>query len=196
MSGKNKPPDIERKCEVCDVDIRKGSAKVKCCNASCNVALHQKCFSSIGKVVKLDKTEWLCKNCDEESDTSTNTVITFGEEVLVKELAIVKCNVRLLTNLVNELKSSNKLLLEKIEQLSYSNSDIQTRQNINPPIPYSHVVSKSMHNHSKSVLIITSKDENETNSDVVNTIKANVNPATQKIGINGTKLIKNGILKS
>nr|CAI5830544.1 unnamed protein product [Callosobruchus analis] len=57
MSGKNKAPDIERKCEVCDVDIRKGSCKVKCCNASCDVTLHQKCFSTIGKVVKLDKTE-------------------------------------------------------------------------------------------------------------------------------------------
>nr|CAH7748780.1 unnamed protein product [Callosobruchus chinensis] len=195
MSGKNKPPDIERKCEVCDVDIRRGSAKVKCSNVTCDVTLHQKCFSSIAKVIKLEKSEWLCKNCDEESDTSTTTVVTSGDEDVVKELATVKCDVRLLTELVNELRSSNKLLLDKIDQLtSNKSSDVHTRQNIDPLIPYSHVVSKNMYNHSKSVLIITSKDENETNSDVLKTVKANVNPAAEKIAINGTKLIKNGML--
>nr|CAH7756698.1 unnamed protein product [Callosobruchus chinensis] len=193
MSGKNKPPDIERKCEVCDVDIRRGSAKVKCSNVACDVTLHQKCFSSIAKVIKLEKSEWLCKNCDEESDTSTTTVVTSGDEDVAKELATVKCDVRLLTELVNELRSSNKLLLDKIDQLtSNRSSDVHTRQNIDPPIPYSHVVSKNMYNH--SVLIITSKDENETNSDVLKTVKANVNPAAEKIAINGTKLIKNGML--
>nr|CAI5836432.1 unnamed protein product [Callosobruchus analis] len=137
-----------------------------------------------------EKTEWLCKNCDEKSDTSTNTVNKSCEEDLVKELAIIRCNVRLLTDLINELKSSNKLLLQNIEQLSFCNSDIQARQNIDPPIPYSYVVSKSMHNHSQPVLIITSKDENETNSDVMHTIKANVNPATQKSCTNDESLEK------
>nr|CAH7765188.1 unnamed protein product [Callosobruchus chinensis] len=163
--------NIARKCEVCDVDIRRGSAKVKCSNVTCDVTLHQKCFSSIAKVIKLEKSEWLCKNCDEESDTSTTAVVTSGDEDVVRELATVKCDV------LNELRSSNKLLLVKIEQLtSNRSSDVHTRQNIDPPIPYSHVVSKNMYNYSKS------------------TVKANVNPAAEKIAINGTKLIKNGIL--
>nr|CAH7762177.1 unnamed protein product [Callosobruchus chinensis] len=51
-----------------------------------------------------------------------------------------------------------------------------------------------MYNQSNSVLIIKSKDKNETNSDVLKTVKANVNLAADKIAINGTKLIQNGML--
>nr|CAI5823669.1 unnamed protein product [Callosobruchus analis] len=198
MSGKGKPPDVEKKCEVCEVDIRRGSAKVKCSNVSCEVTLHQKYFSSIAKVIKLEKNEWLCKNCnDEESDTSVTTIVTSGEEDLVKELATVKSDVRLLTDLVNELKSSNNILLNKIEELSSSKFfDVSAIRNNQPPLSYSHVVSKNVHTQPKSILIITSKDGKESSVDVSNTVKANVNPATEKIGINGTRLIKNGMLIS
>ncbi|CAH1984546.1 unnamed protein product [Acanthoscelides obtectus] len=185
------------RCEACEEDIRKGSSKIKCCNLNCEVILHQKCFSSIAKVIKLEKSDRLCKNCDEDSDTLTTTVISYSDGDVIKELAKVKSDVRLLTDLVNELKSTDKILLNKIEQITSSRfPDVQIQQNTELPVLYSQVVSKTVSNHSKSVLIITSNDQKESNSEVLNTVKANVNPAAEKISINGVKLIKNGMLIS
>ncbi|CAH1995776.1 unnamed protein product [Acanthoscelides obtectus] len=193
MSGKNKPPDIERRCEVCDEEIRKGGAKVMCSNVSCGITLHQKCFASIAKVIKLDKAEWLCKNCDEESDSSINTVITSDGD-LSRELTTVKHDVQILTDLVNELKRANEILLAKIEQLTVNKSPgVQTPYLIRN-ISYSQAVSTNVKNETKSVLVITSKSDKETNMDVLKNIKANVNPATEKISISSTKLVKQGML--
>ncbi|CAH1992129.1 unnamed protein product, partial [Acanthoscelides obtectus] len=194
MSGKNKPPDIERRCEVCDEEIRKEGAKVMCSNVSCGITLHQKCFASIAKVIKLDKAEWLCKNCDEESDSSINTVITSDGD-LSRELTTVKHDVQILTDLVNELKRANEILLDKIEQLTVNKPPgVQTPYQIRNPISYSQAVSTNVKNETKSVLVITSKSDKETNMDVLKNIKANVNPATEKISISSTKLVKQGML--
>nr|CAH7765190.1 unnamed protein product [Callosobruchus chinensis] len=105
-------PYIARKCEVCDVDIRRGSAKVKCSNVTCDVTLHQKCFSSIAKVIKLEKSEWLCKNCDEESDTSTTATVKANVNPAAEKIAIN--GTKLIKNgiLIN---CSNEESLEKLK---------------------------------------------------------------------------------
>nr|CAI5856926.1 unnamed protein product [Callosobruchus analis] len=188
MSRKNKPPDIDKKCEMCEEDIRKGSAKVNCKNPDCDIILHQKCFLAAAKAIKMDSCDWICKNCCD--DTSTSTVIHNDGDV-VKELEVMKNEVRQLSQMVNELTASNKLLLEKIAH-SASPTTSDTVKEV--PLTYSQAVKKEGVKKSTSVLIIRSKDEKESNFDVMKNIKGKINPATDKIGVNYTKLIKNGML--
>nr|CAI5865667.1 unnamed protein product [Callosobruchus analis] len=55
---------------------------------------------------------------DEERDTSVTTVVTSDKKDLVKELAAVESDSRLLTDLVNELKSSFEYVSNRSSCLS------------------------------------------------------------------------------
>nr|CAI5868563.1 unnamed protein product [Callosobruchus analis] len=114
----------EIKCEVCDRDIRRGSAKVKCSNASCDVI-------------------YFIRNVSHELGKSKNWIKLSGCAKIAMRKAIHLPTLNLLLRSAT-FASSNKLLLGKIEQLSSNNFDIETSQNIDPPIPYSHVVSKNV----------------------------------------------------
>nr|CAI5860220.1 unnamed protein product [Callosobruchus analis] len=149
MSRKNKPPDIDKKCEMCEEDIRKGSAKVNCKNPDCDIILHQKCFLAAAKAIKMDSCDWICKNCCD--DTSTSTVIHNDDDV-VKELEVMKNEVRQLSQMVNELTASNKLLLEKI---AHSASPTTSDTVIEVPLTYSQAVKKEDVKKSTYVLIIS-----------------------------------------
>nr|CAI5828838.1 unnamed protein product [Callosobruchus analis] len=83
------------------------------------------------------------------------------------------------------------MLLEKIAH-SASPTTSDTVKEV--PLTYSQAVKKENVKKSTSVLIIRSKDEKESNFDVMKNIKGKINPATDKIGVNYTKLIKNGML--
>ncbi|VEN44382.1 unnamed protein product [Callosobruchus maculatus] len=186
--SRKKPPDIEKKCEICEEDIRKGSAKVNCKNPECEIVLHQKCFLAAAKAIKIDSCDWMCKNCCDDSTTST---VIHNDDDVVKELEFMKNEVRLLSQMVNDLAVSNKLLLEKMDQFTNPATSEPVKE---VPLTYSQAVKKEDMKKSTAVLIVRSKDEKETNVDVMNNIKGKINPTADKIGVNYTKLIKNGIL--
>nr|CAI5830632.1 unnamed protein product [Callosobruchus analis] len=173
---------------MCEKDIRKGSAKVNCKNPDCDIILHQKCFLAAAKAIKMDSCDWICKNCCDDSSTST---VIHNDDDVVKELEVMKNDVRQLSQMVNELTASNKLLLEKI---THSTSPTTSDTVKEVPLTYSQSVKKEDVKKSTSVLNIRSKDEKESNFDVMKNIKGKINPATDKIGVNYTKLIKYGML--
>nr|CAI5844043.1 unnamed protein product [Callosobruchus analis] len=187
MSTKNKPPDIgDKKCEICDDFIRKGSARVKCNGQDCSVALHQKCFLAIAKIIKIDRDEWQCKGCIDESSSQA------GGEAICQELAMMKEEVRLLKEMLAEVRLSNKLLIERLEKLPQV--DNHTLNEKNSSLSYSKILSNIPRKQSTSVLIIKSKNGKDDNIDVMNTIKSNINPSSENIMIERTKLVKNGML--
>nr|CAI5856507.1 unnamed protein product [Callosobruchus analis] len=187
MSTKNKPPDIgDKKCEICDDFIRKGSARVKCNGQDCSVALHQKCFLAIAKIIKIDRDEWQCKGCIDESSSQA------GGEAICQELAMMKEEVRLLKEMLAEVRLSNKLLIERLEKLPQV--DNHTLNEKNSSLSYSEILSNIPRKQSTSVLIIKSKNGKDDNIDVMNTIKSNINPSSENIMIERTKLVKNGML--
>lgn len=186
-----------KKCELCGVGTR---TVVKC--IKCNFSVHAKCFDIMAKLIILNKSNWVCKQCiQSEPQTSggiqnENALADFEKQVKQQDREL-----DILNNLNAELKTVNNLLkirlcevdknyerilnISKISATNTINTYSKEQEMVSTP-SFSEVVRKN----ASAVLVLEAKNERCD----INTFKDNVNPVDLGPGITQIKQNNNGKL--
>nr|CAH7755763.1 unnamed protein product [Callosobruchus chinensis] len=188
-------------CGACSQNFIVSSKYVAC--KKCEKRFHNQCVSIKDDVQKLlgktDNLMWCCDGCKKsvlEMLQGTRQEASNETIVYKKEIECLKREKSLLEKLLQEIEFSHELLKTQLKRnaeghISSLDTQATSTKTAVHTLEYSTVAKKQPKKES-AILLVNTSDHND-NTNVMDHIKRNINPAELNIRIDGTRKTKNGV---